>query len=245
MGYSLISKAYRLLNLESNVIIESSDVEFFDNVLATRNSQNESYLDIPTSRESQWDISTKHVESEPRRSKKIRKERGLGSDELDSQLISFYLVEGDRKDVARTIPSVLQVESDPKTYKEAINNEMNSILSNNTWEIVDLPKGSKHIGCKWVFRRKYNSNGTLNTYKTRLVAKGHRQKEWIDYFDTYAPMARTTSIRILFALTSIYDLHVHQMNIKTTFLNGDLEEKVYMEQPEVFVLPENELRCAN
>ena len=144
------------------------------------------------------------------------------------------------------------VEDDPKTYKEAmssrdvifwkeaINDEMDSLLCNNTWKIVDLPPGSKAIGCKWVFRRKYNTNGSIQTFKARLVAKGFRQKEGIDYFDTYAPVARITSIRVLLSLSSIYDLFVHQMDVKTAFLNGDLDEEVYMEQPEGFVLPGNE-----
>ena len=105
---------------------------------------------------------------------------------------------------------------------------------------MDLPPGSRPIGCKWVFRRKYHTDGSLQTFKARLVAKGFKQKEGIDYFDTYAPVARITSIRILFALASIYDLYVHQMDVKTAFLNGDLDEEVYMEQPEGFVLPGNE-----
>ena len=87
----------------------------------------------------------------------------LGSDEIDSQRISFYLVEGNREDIIRKIPIVLQIEEDPKTYKEAmasrdvafwkeaINDEMDSIMSNQTWELADLPLGSKPIGCKWVF----------------------------------------------------------------------------------------------
>jgi len=73
-----------------------------------------------------------------------------------------------------------------------------------------------------------------------LVAKGFTQKEGVDYFDTYSPVARITSIRVLFALASIYKLYVHQMDVKTAFLNGDLKEKVYMEQPEGFILPGNE-----
>ena len=80
----------------------------------------------------------------------------------------------------------------------------------------------------------------MHTYKARLVAKGFKQKECIDYFDTYAPVARITSIRIIFALASIYDLHVHQMDVKTTILNGHLDEEVYMEQPEGFVLLGND-----
>ena len=150
------------------------------------------------------------------------------------------------------VPIVLNLEEDPKTYKEAmtsrdssfwkeaINDEMDSLLSNGTWVLADLHPNSKAIGCKWVFRRKYNTDGSLQTFKARLVAKGFRQKEGVDYFDTYAPVARITSIRLLFALSSIYDLYIHQMDVKTAFLNGDLDEEVYMEQPEGFVLPENE-----
>jgi len=107
--------------------------------------------------------------------------------------------------------------------------------------LVDLPAGSKPISNKWVFRRKYNNtDGSIQTFKARLVAKGFKQKRGIDYFDTYAPVARLTSIRVLFAIASIYNLHVHQMDVKTAFLNGDLDEEIYMEQPEGFVLLGNE-----
>ena len=115
---------------------------------------------------------------------------------------------------------------------------MDSLISNNTWILVDLPQGSKPIGCKWVFRRKYNTDGSIQTFK--LVAKGFRQKEGVDYFDTYAPVARISSIRVLLALASVYNLFVHQMDVKTAFLNGNLDEEIYMEQPEGFVLPRNE-----
>ena len=144
------------------------------------------------------------------------------------------------------------IEDDPKSYeeamasrdsafwKEAVNDEMDSILSNNTWVLVDLPTSSKPIGCIWVFRRKYNTNGSIQTFKVRLVAKGFKQRKGVDYFDTYVPVARITSICVLLALASIYKLIVHQMVVKTAFLNGDLDEEVYMEQLEGFVLPRNE-----
>uniref|UniRef100_A0A2N9FRJ7 Reverse transcriptase Ty1/copia-type domain-containing protein n=1 Tax=Fagus sylvatica TaxID=28930 RepID=A0A2N9FRJ7_FAGSY len=106
---------------------------------------------------------------------------------------------------------------DATFWREAVNDEMDSILSNNTWVLVDLPLGSNTIGCKWVFRRKYRTDGTIQTFKARLVAKGFRQKEGIDYFDTYAPVARITSIH----------------------------EEVYMDQPEGFVLPGNEKKVSN
>ncbi|RVW78145.1 Retrovirus-related Pol polyprotein from transposon TNT 1-94 [Vitis vinifera] len=224
VGYASNSKAYRLLDLESNVIIESREVEFFENLLSDSNSQ------VPTSvGESLEETPSKVVEQPivPRKSQRARKEKVLGSDEIDSQRISSYLVEGNREDIIRKIPI-------------AINDEMDSIMSNQTWELVDLPPGSKPIGCKWVFRRKYHTDGMIQTFKARLVAKGFKQKEGIDYFDTYAPVARTTSIRILFALASIHNIFVHQMDVKTEFLNGDLNEEVYMEQPEGFVLLGNE-----
>ena len=158
-------------------------------------------------------------------------------------------MEGDRNNnVLNKIPILLNVEEDitPKTYKEAlssrdssfwkeaINDEIDSLLSNGTWVLVDLPPKCKPIGCKWVFRIK---DGKL--FKARLVAKGFRKKEGVDYFDTYALVARITSIRLLFAATSIYNLCIHQMDVKMAFLNGDPDEEVYMEQPEGFVLPGN------
>ena len=140
------------------------------------------------------------------------------------------------------------MESEPTSYKEAmssleapfwkkaINSEIESILQNNTWEIVELPHGSKAIGCKCVFKKKLKLDGSIDKYKARLVAKGFTQKKGIDYFDTYSPVSRITTIRILIALASIHNLVIHQMDVKTAFLNGDLDEEIYMEQPEGFIV---------
>ena len=83
-------------------------------------------------------------------------------------------------------------------------------------------------------------DGTIDKYKARLVVKGYRQKEGLDYFDTYSPVTRITSIRMLIALAAVHDLKIHQMDVKTTFLNGELEEEIYMEQPEGFIVPGKE-----
>nr|GEZ34145.1 zinc finger, CCHC-type [Tanacetum cinerariifolium] len=106
--------------------------------------------------------------------------------------------------------------------------------------VEDLPSGSKAIGCRWVFKIKYHADGSIQTFKGRLVIQGFSQRQGVDYFDTYAPVARITSIRVLFALASIYNLPIHQMDVKTAFINGDLDEEVYMKQPEGFVLPGHE-----
>ncbi|KAK9218725.1 hypothetical protein WN943_007362 [Citrus x changshan-huyou] len=144
------------------------------------------------------------------------------------------------------------IESDPLTYeeamksqdvafsKEAINDEMHSIVGNKTWKLVDLPPTSNPIGCKWIFKKKKKVDGTIERFKARLVAKGFTQKEGLDYFDTYAPVARIATIRVLIVLASIYQFEIHQMDVKTAFLNGELDEKIYMKQPEGFVMPGQE-----
>nr|GEY76894.1 retrovirus-related Pol polyprotein from transposon TNT 1-94 [Tanacetum cinerariifolium] len=100
----------------------------------------------------------------------------------------------------------------------------------------DLPLGSKAIKSKWIFKRKLRVDGSIEKFKAQLVAKGFIQKEGLDYFDTYASVAWTTTIRILIALASINKLIVHQMDVKTAFLNGKLEGEVYIEQPKGFVI---------
>ena len=129
---------------------------------------------------------------------------------------------------------------DAPYWKEAVNSEIESILQNHTWELVDLPKGSKPLGYKWIFKKKLKADGSVDKYKARLVIKGFRQKEDLDYFDTYSPVTRITSIRMLIAIASILNLEIHQMDVKTAFLNGELEEEIYMQQPEGFVSPGNE-----
>jgi len=113
-------------------------------------------------------------------------------------------------------------------------------MSNNTWELVDLPPKSKPIKCKLLFKRKRRVDGYVERHKVRLVANGFTQKHGRDYFDTCAPVARIVTIRLLIAIATIYKLVIHQMNVKTAFLNGDLDEEIYMEQLEGFVMPGQE-----
>ena len=81
------------------------------------------------------------------------------------------------------------------------------------------------------------ADGAIDKYKARLVVKGYKQREGLDYFDTYSPVTRITSIRMLIAIAGVYKLQIHQMDVKTAFLNGDLEEEIYLEQPEGFIVP--------
>ncbi|GKU92969.1 hypothetical protein SLEP1_g6618 [Rubroshorea leprosula] len=113
-------------------------------------------------------------------------------------------------------------------WKKAMDDEIKSIHDNNTWILVDLPPNTKPIGCKWVLRKKLNTYGSIDKYKARLAAKGFSQKKGLDYFETFSPVTRFASIRIMFAIASIYNLEVHQMDVKTTFLNGELDEEIYI-----------------
>jgi hypothetical protein len=100
---------------------------------------------------------------------------------------------------------------------------MDSILANGTREIADRPYGCKPVGCKWVFKKKLRLDDTIERYKTRLVAKGYTQKENEDFFDTYSPVARLTTIRVLLSFAASHGLLIHQMDVKTAFLNGELD----------------------
>ncbi|CAL2244459.1 unnamed protein product [Prunus armeniaca] len=140
-----------------------------------------------------------------------------------------------RRNAPTTYREVM-ISIDAPFWKEVINSEVEYILQNNTWELTDLPLGTTPIGYKWVFRKKLKPDGSIDKYKARLVAKGFTQKKGIDYFDTYSLVSRTTTIRTLIALASIHNLVVHQMDVKTSFLNGDLDEEIYMEQPEGFIV---------
>ncbi|KAK8555331.1 hypothetical protein V6N12_009479 [Hibiscus sabdariffa] len=146
---------------------------------------------------------------------------------------------------------ILVDHDEPKTYQEAVSSpdsekwleamrsEMDSMSDNQVWTLVEPPERMKPIGCKWIFKKKTDMDGNVQTYKERLVAKGYRQIHGIDYDETFSPVAMFKSIQILLAIAAFHDYEIWKMDVKTTFLNGKLEEDVYMTQPEGFVTPEN------
>ncbi|KAH9680958.1 retrovirus-related pol polyprotein from transposon RE1 [Citrus sinensis] len=126
--------------------------------------------------------------------------------------------------------SVQEALKDPK-WKEAMNEEMNSLQKNSTWEVVDLPEGKKPVGCRWVFTIKYKADGIVERFKARLVAKGYTQTYRVDYMETFAPVAKINTVRVLLSLAVNLDWPLHQFDVKNAFLHGDLQEEVYMELP--------------
>ncbi|CAJ2635046.1 unnamed protein product [Trifolium pratense] len=126
-------------------------------------------------------------------------------------------------------------DSNSEKWIEAMKEEYKSMQDNKVWELVPLPEGVKPIGCKWIFKTKRDSNGNVERYKARLVAKGYTQKEGIDFKETFSPVSSKDSFRTIMALVAHYDLELHQMDVKTAFLNGNIDETIYMVQPENFV----------
>ena len=102
-----------------------------------------------------------------------------------------------------------------------------------------MQRGSKHVECEWVFKTKHDSNDNIKQYRARLVAKGYTQKDDIDYKETFSPVSNKDSLRIIMDLVAQYNLELQQMDVKTVFLNGDLDEEVYMDQPDGFSIEEN------
>ena len=106
---------------------------------------------------------------------------------------------------------------------------MKSMHDNDVWDLVQLLEGLKPIGCKWIFKIKRDSKGNTGRYKARLVAKGFTQREGIDCNETFSPISSKDSFRIIMALVAHFDLELHQIDVKSAFLNGEIDETIYMD----------------
>ncbi|GJX65862.1 retrotransposon protein, putative, ty1-copia subclass [Tanacetum coccineum] len=137
---------------------------------------------------------------------------------------------GDLNEPTSYKAAMLDLESNK--WIDAMNAEIQSMMDNMVWVLVDLPPGCKTVGSKWLFKKKTDMNGIVHVYKARLVAKGYTQLYGVDYEETFSPVADIRAIRILISIAAYYDYEIWQMDVKTTFLNGYLDEDIYMVQPE-------------
>ncbi|GJR79024.1 retrovirus-related pol polyprotein from transposon TNT 1-94 [Tanacetum coccineum] len=223
IGYAKNSSAYRFIvhdlknpDIQKNAVMESRNASFFENIFPclTKETGSSSRLDdevVQDKRqrcdndlhdERQYQLEEEEVE--PRISKRARTEKSFGPDFV------YFMVENEPTSYREAVTS-----SEGHQWKEAIKSEIDSILQNHMWELVDLPPGCKPLDYKWIFKKKMKADGTIDKYKARLVIKGYRQRE-----------------------------EVHQMDVKTAFLNGDLEEEIYMNQPEGFIAPGQESKVS-
>jgi hypothetical protein len=127
-----------------------------------------------------------------------------------------------------------QAIGNPK-WDDAMDEEMVMLDTNATWEFVALPKDKKVIGCKWVYKVKHNVDGFVSKYKARLVAKGYAQTYGIDYEETYSLVAKMIIVKKIIVMVATKGWSLHQMDVKSVFLHGDLQEEVYMEQSPCYV----------
>ncbi|GJY85226.1 retrotransposon protein, putative, ty1-copia subclass [Tanacetum coccineum] len=144
---------------------------------------------------------------------------------------------GDVNEQTNYKAAILDLESDK--WFDAMNAKMQSMKDNQVWRLVDLPPNCKTVWSKWLFKKKTDMDGNVHTYKARFVAKGFTQTYEVDYEETFSPVADIRAIRILIAITAFYDYEIWQMDVKTAFLNGYLDEDIHVVQPEGFIDPKH------
>jgi hypothetical protein len=133
-------------------------------------------------------------------------------------------------DDPRTVREAVNSE-DSKLWKKAMVEEMDALDKNEAWDIVEFPTRRKSVCRKWLFKKKFNAQGKVEKYKARLVVKGYSQVEGIDFGEIFSHVAKLTSIIFILSIVVAFDLEVEQMDVKTSFLHGDLEEEIYMKHP--------------
>nr|GEW41927.1 putative ribonuclease H-like domain-containing protein [Tanacetum cinerariifolium] len=159
----------------------------------------------------------------------INKQKRTNHKDFQNCLFAYFLSQMEPKKVTHAL--------DDEIWVEAMQEELLEFKLLNVWTLVDLPHGKKAIRTKWVFRNKRDQRGIVIRNKSRLVAQGHRHEEGIDYDEVFAPVVRIEEIRLFLAYASFMDFTVYQMNVKSPFLYGTIEEEVYVSQPSGFVDP--------
>ena len=216
VGYSLVSKAYKIYQPKYGKVITSRDVQFLEaeEWNWADNTQNEPEM---VSLELE-----KLVDDTP-----VRGTRSL---------VDIY----QRCNVAVLEPADFKAAENYQRWMSAMKEELAVIEKNQTWELVEKPKDRKIIGLKWVFRTKLNFDGSVNKHKASLVVKGYAQVWGVDFSETFAPVARLDTIRLVLALPAQKGWKVYHLDVKFSFLNGVLQEEIYVEQPEGFIIPGQE-----
>jgi hypothetical protein len=234
LEYAHHSTAYRFLVIKSeihdvhiDIFLESRDVTLFENIFPMKNLYGTSSLPVnvlaDTSPEPSGNFDhaelipepiNEEIDSEaPRRSKRPRIAKSFGDD------FTIYLVDDTPKTIVKAFAS-----PDADDWKEAIRSEIDSILSNETWELVDRPYGCKSVCCKWVFKKKLRPDGTIDKHKTMLVTKGYTQKEGEYFFDTYSPVARLTTTQ--FSPMKLGSWLIDHMAVNLCVVSGCLKKSL-------------------
>ena len=247
LGYGDKVKGYRLYDLKDKKVFHSRDVlfkemTFKENKKATleRIEESDEETEVTNDEEivltemtninqdpedAQDETNEEREDNTVRRSNRIRK-----GPEYYGEWVNVVSISEEPKTVNEALSGI-----NSQKWTEAMQSEMKSLNENKVWELVKLPKGRKAIGCKWIFKTKIDGDGNIERYKARLVAQGYTQKYGVDYDQTFSPVVSFESIRSIAAIAAQKGLKLHQMDVKTAFLNGELTEEIYLKQPEGFI----------
>ena len=248
IGYDNYSKGYKMYNPNNGRTIISRDVVFDEESTWNWKTHDEDYSFLPYfEEEKEEQPRMEQAEQEPTTPPASPASTDNGNSppsflnerdvERTRSLQDFYEVTEQPDNLtlfclfADSEPVSFEEAVQNKKWKDAMNEEIKSIEKNDTWKLVILPKGHKAIGVKWVYKIKRNAKGEIEKHKARLVAKGYSQKAGIDYDEVFAPVARLETIRLIISLAAQNKWKIHQMDVKSAFLNGVLEEEVYIQQP--------------
>jgi hypothetical protein len=237
IGYKDGVKGYKLCNPETKKTIYSRDVVFRE----VKDVSNQEFLPM------QDEPKKIEIELDDAKYESSEEEEAEEEEEEEPHTPLLRISVRDKRQPKRYSPpnfhsnfSLSITDDDPRIVREAVNSEdsklwkkamveeMDALDKNEAWYIVELPAGRKSVSSKWLFKKKFSAQGKVEKYKARLVAKGYSQVEGIDFGDIFSPVAKLTSIRFLLSIAIAFDLEVEQMDVKTTFLHGDLEEQIYM-----------------
>ncbi|KAG8473168.1 hypothetical protein CXB51_035114 [Gossypium anomalum] len=256
LGYKASVKGYKLWCPENRKVVISRDVVFDETAMLpnlslkdSSNKENKKQVEHQINTESTHQASTKienRVASSPQYSiakNRTRREIKPPKKYAEADLVAYVL----------NVAEDIDANQEPSNYSEAIScedsekwmfamqEEMESLYKNKTWDLVKLPKGKKTVHCKWVFKKKEGTPGVEEPrYKARLVTKGYSQIPGVDFTDVFSPVVKHSSIRALLGIVAMHDLELEQLDVKTVFLHGELEEDFYMQQPERFTVLEKE-----
>ncbi len=264
LGYGEQKKGYRLFDISSAKVIHSRDVVFNESsmpgIKKEPGESEEKFITVSIPEEHGIADNTECTEREDLIPETVGAENDSCNRGEDNQepipdtfppvrrssrniqppdRYGFSLIGVDDEQAPMSVSEALS-SCDKQKWKEAMEREMKSLYLNDVWELMEPPEGRKIIGSKWIFRKKVDTSGTVSRYKARLVAQGCSQKPGLDYEETFSPVVCFESIRSVISISVQKNLQLHQMDVTTAFLHGELAEEIYMKQPEGYIESGNE-----